>query len=66
MPTPSVYARVATERDDLREALRDLMARLCLDTEDDCNDVARRLEIENVSSLWDAAQKAQAILDATQ
>lgn len=51
--------------DELRELLRDIMARLALDSADDCRDVAQRLEIENENSLWEWAQKAQAALDKT-
>ncbi len=50
-------------RDLLKEALRDLMARLALDTPEECADVAMRLGIEDHGSLWEAAEKAQAALD---
>jgi hypothetical protein len=50
---------------ELRELLRDIMARLALDNEDDCRDVARRLEIENEVSLWEWAKRANEALDKT-
>jgi hypothetical protein len=56
---------VSVGADELRELLREIMARLALDSEDDCWDVAQRLEIENAGSLWEWAQKAQAALDKT-
>lgn len=48
---------------DLREALRDLMARFALDTPEDCAEVSALLGMEDEGALWDAAEKAQAALD---
>jgi hypothetical protein len=49
---------------ELADIVREFMARLALDSEEECRDVCQRLEIENEGSMWELAQRANAALDA--
>lgn len=62
---PTIIADMMVGIETLAEALRDLMARFALDSEEECRDVSERLGIQDVDALWGAAQRAQAALDAT-
>lgn len=47
----------------LEEALRDVMCRICIDTEEDAKEVAEQLGIEDAGSLWESFKSARDVLD---
>lgn len=57
-----VAGQAADMIEHLLELLREMHARLALDSEDDCRDVCKRLEIEDEDSLWPLAQAVDAAL----
>lgn len=54
-----------TLTEELREVVRLFLSMLCLDTEEDCAEVSRALEIEHQDAMWNLAQRARSVYDLT-